>query len=244
VLGAQRAALLDDVGLLQTALLAPVPAEAGDAQLSVAYRPAAGLAAGGDFYDVIALDDGRVVLFVGDVMGRGVKAAAAMAQMRAAVRAYLAIDPDPAVVMSKLDILFRQYDMAQLVTLVYGVVDPTRDELHLANAGHPPPVLLRVDGTREQLPDPDGVPLGVGGVGRSPIRVRFQAGDTLLAFTDGLIERREEDIDTGQKRLLGAVPSLRGTGGSLSVLLERLVEDVRDHTRSDDVAAVAVRRRG
>jgi GAF domain-containing protein len=226
---------------LQRAVLPDRIARVPGWDISALYLPAGRTEVGGDFYDVIALDDGRVVLFVGDVMGRGVKAAAAMAQMRAAVRAYLAIDPDPAVVMSKLDILFRQYDMAQLVTLVYGVVDPTRDELHLANAGHPPPVLLRVDGAREQLPDPDGVPLGVGGVGRSPIRVRFQAGDTLLAFTDGLIERRGEDIDAGQGRLLDALGAL-GAAAGLDEGLVPVVDAVRDHTRDDDVAAVAVRR--
>ncbi|MGN6129693.1 MAG: GAF domain-containing SpoIIE family protein phosphatase, partial [Nocardioidaceae bacterium] len=226
---------------LQRAVLPDRVAKLPGWDISALYLPAGRTDVGGDFYDVIELDDGRVVLFVGDVMGRGVKAAAAMAQMRSAVRAYLAIDPDPGVVMSNLDVLFRQYDMAQLVTLVYGIVDPARDEVHLANAGHPPPVVLRADGTREQLPDPDGVPLGVGGVGRSPVRVPFRAGDTLLAFTDGLIERRDEDIDAGQERLLDALGSLAATTG-LDEALVALVDAVRDHTRDDDVAVVALRR--
>ncbi len=226
---------------LQRAVLPDRVAQVPGWDISALYLPAGRTEVGGDFYDVIALDDGRVVLFVGDVMGRGVRAAAAMAQMRAAVRAYLAIDPDPAVVMGKLDILFRQYDLAQLVTLVYGVVDPARDELHLANAGHPPPVLLRADGSRELLPDPDGVPLGVGEMTRAPVRVPFRAGDMVVAFTDGLIERRDEDIDAGQQRLVDALGSL-GRSDTLDEALVTLVDEVRDHSRDDDVAVVAIRR--
>ncbi len=210
--------------------------------LAALYLPAGRTEVGGDFYDVIALEDGRVVMFVGDVMGRGVKAAAAMAQMRSAVRAYLAIDPDPAAVLEKLDTLFQQFDLAQLVTLVYGVVDPVRDEITLCNAGHPPPVVLHADGTSAQLPDPDGVPLGVGGSTRTPIRFPFLPGDTVLAFTDGLIERRTEDIDAGQRRLLDALPALAARAGDLETTLAALVETVRDHTRDDDVAVLAVRR--
>ena len=90
------------------------------------YRPSGRTEVGGDFYDAVPLSDGRLALFVGDVMGRGVAAAAAMAQMRAAVRAYAAVDPTPEMVMSKLDLMFEQYPTDQLVTLVYLVVDPAR----------------------------------------------------------------------------------------------------------------------
>ncbi len=209
--------------------------------IAALYSPAGRTDVGGDFYDVIALEDGRVAFFVGDVMGRGVNAAAAMAQMRSALRAYLAVDPDPSVVTGKLDTLFHHYDFAQLVTLVYGVVDPAHDELHLANAGHPPPVVLRANGSVEQLPDPDGVPLGVTGPPRSPARLPLFVGDTLVAFTDGLIERRDEDIDEGQARLLAALPGLAAPR-PLEDALASLVDQVRDHTRNDDVAAVALRR--
>ena len=93
-------------------------------------------------------------------MGRGVAAAAAMAQMRAAVRAYTAIDPTPSAVMTNLDRMFDRYPTDQLVTLVHVVIDPARDELVVTNAGHPPPVLLRADLATEQLPLADGPPLG------------------------------------------------------------------------------------
>jgi serine phosphatase RsbU (regulator of sigma subunit) len=205
------------------------------------YSPAGRTEVGGDFFDTIPLGDGRLALFVGDVMGRGVHAAAAMAQMRAAVRAYAAVDPTPAVVMANLDRMFDHYPTDQLVTLVYLVADPARDELVMANAGHPPPVVLRADGSTEQLPMADGVPLGTLPQGRTQTSVRFYGGDALLAFTDGLIERRHEDIDVGQDRLLAALGALAEP--RLSPALDRVVDEVRDATRDDDVAALVARRR-
>jgi serine phosphatase RsbU (regulator of sigma subunit) len=205
------------------------------------YSPAGRTEVGGDFFDAIPLGDGRVALFVGDVMGRGVHAAAAMAQMRAAVRAYAAVDPTPASVMENLDRMFDQFPSDQLVTLVYLVADPAKEELVVTNAGHPPPVLLRADGSTEQLPFADGVPLGTFPAGRKQSTVPFCAGDTLLAFTDGLIERRAEDIDAGQERLLAALGVLADP--DLSRALSRVVDEVRDPTRDDDVAALVARRR-
>ena len=204
------------------------------------YSPAGRTEVGGDFFDAIPLGDGRVALFVGDVMGRGVHAAAAMAQMRAAVRAYAAVDPTPVRVMENLDRMFDQFPSDQLVTLVYLVADPVREELVVTNAGHPPPVLLRADGSTEQLPFADGVPLGTLPAGRKQSSVPFCAGDTLLAFTDGLIERRSEDIDRGQGRLLAALGALAEP--DLSGALGRVVDEVRDPTRDDDVAALVARR--
>ena len=204
------------------------------------YSPSGRTEVGGDFYDVIPLEHGRVAMFVGDVMGRGVSAAAAMAQMRAAVRAYAALDPTPEVVLARLDQMFARYPTEQLVTLIYLVADPARDELVVANAGHPPPILLRVDLATQQLPLADGAPLGVAPQERHQTSVPFRAGDTVIAFTDGLIERRDEDITDGQERLLHAVPSL--AGGDLAVALADTVDQGRDPSRDDDVAVLAARR--
>ncbi|HEX8970143.1 GAF domain-containing SpoIIE family protein phosphatase [Oryzihumus sp.] len=209
-------------------------------ELASYYGPSGRTEVGGDFYDAIPLSDGRLVLFVGDVMGRGVGAAAAMAQMRAAVRAYAALDPAPATVTSRLDLMFAQYPTEQLVTLVYMVADPTRGELVVANAGHPPPVLLRRDGRSEPLPLASGPPLGIAEQPRQELTVPLERGDTLVAFTDGLIERRDEDIDRGQQRMDEAMTRLTGT--DLSVALHELVAELRDASRDDDVAALAVRR--
>jgi len=204
------------------------------------YSPAGRTEVGGDFYDAVGLPDGRLAIVVGDVMGRGVAAAAGMAQMRSAVRAYLAVEPTPEVVLRLLDQLFDTYSFSQLVTMVLVLIDPEHDELVVVNAGHPPPVILRADGGVEQLPYAHGAPLGAPTGRRHAVTVPFHAGDTILAFTDGLIERREEDIDQGQSRLLDSVPLL--AGGGLSEALAEVVERTRCPARDDDVAALAVRR--
>jgi PAS domain S-box-containing protein len=225
---------------LQHAVLPDLTAGLPGWELAKHYSPAGRTEVGGDFFDALALADGRLAVFVGDVMGRGVAAAAAMAQMRASIRAYIAVDPTPEAVLGHLDLLFTTYDMTQLVTLVYLVVDPERDELTLINAGHPPPVILRADGRTEQAPWANGGPLGIATEERAALTFDFNAGDTVIAFTDGLIERREEDIDVGQRRFLELVPELGRH--PLAEALPRIVEATRDHTREDDVAALAVRR--
>jgi PAS domain S-box-containing protein len=209
-------------------------------QIASYYSPSGRTDVGGDFYDAVPLSHGRLAIFVGDVMGRGVTAAAAMAQMRSAVRAYIAVDPAPEAVMANLDLMFARYPTEQLVTLVYLLLDPARDELAVANAGHPPPVLLRADLGTEQLPLATGCPLGVQPANRTQASVPFHAGDTVLAFTDGLIERRDEDIDKGQDRVLKALASLAEP--DLSAALDAIVTRLRDPSRDDDVAALAVRR--
>ena len=225
---------------LQHAVLPETLPETAGWQLASHYSPSGRTEVGGDFYDTVPLSDGRLAMFVGDVMGRGVAAAAAMAQMRAAVRAYTAVDPAPDVVMTKLDLMFTQYPTEQLVTLVYLVMDPERDQLVMCNAGHPPPVLLRADRRTEQLPTTDGCPLGAMQQDRRQATVPFHRGDTILAFTDGLIERRDEDISRGQERVLDALARL--AGDDLSGALDQVVDLLRDPARDDDVAALAARR--
>ena len=212
-----------------------------DWEMAGYYRPAGSTEVGGDFYDAVALDDGRVAVFMGDVMGRGIPAAAAMAQVRSAIRAYVVIDPSPDAVMTKLDLMFHKYDIAQLVTLVYLVLDPDRDEIALVNAGHPPPLVVGPDGFIERLPLAESPPLGVEGFERRTLRVPFRAGATLLAFTDGLVERRGEDIDNGLDRLGRRAPAL--AGADLPERLQELVVALTGEGREDDVAAIVVRRR-
>jgi serine phosphatase RsbU (regulator of sigma subunit) len=130
----------------------------------------------------------------------------------------------------------------QLVTLCYVLCDATSGTLRVASAGHPPPSVLRADGTVEQLPFADGPPLGVPAAPRVPVSVPFGIGDTLLAFTDGLIERRDEDIDSGLERLARAVPHLGASDLAAGVV--DVVEAVRDDTYDDDMAALALRRIG
>ncbi len=226
---------------LQRAVLPELPAQTPGWEVASYYSPAGRTEVGGDFFDVLLQSDGRLVAFVGDVMGRGVRAAAAMAQIRAAIRAYVAVDPDPAHVLGRMDQLFDAYDVGQLVTLVYLVADTAHDQVSMVNAGHPPPVILRADGSVEQLASTGGPPLGTGDRDREVTTFPLAAGDLVLAYTDGLIERRGEDIDVGQLRVVEAAAEL--ADGSLPERVEHLVTRIRDHTRSDDVAALAVRRR-
>lgn len=225
---------------LQRAVLPDAMPETPGWDLAAYYNPSGRTEVGGDFYDAIPLEDGSLVLFVGDVMGRGVDAAAAMAQMRAAVRAYVAINPTPEVVMGRFDRMFGLFPSEQLVTLVYLLVEPARDRLTWANAGHPPPVLLRADGGTEQLPLAEGAPLGTVPQERYQDSVRFEPGDAVVIFTDGLIERRDEDISAGQARVLDAVPDLARE--DLSGALNDVAKRLQDPSRDDDVAVLAARR--
>jgi serine phosphatase RsbU (regulator of sigma subunit) len=231
------------IRLQQAILPAVLPAVPGY-EVAAEYRAAGRTEVGGDFYDVIPLPDGRVAFAVGDVMGRGVAAAAAMAQMRAAVRAYVAIDPEPGAVLGNLDLMFADQgmfaarDSPQLVTLLYLLADG--DRVAVGNAGHPPPLLLGPDGSAEFLPMADDVPLGVASDTRTASFVHLPPGAILLVYTDGLIERRREDIGEGLDRLLVAGRNLGGA--PLGPGLRQLVEALQDPERDDDVTAVAVRR--
>jgi serine phosphatase RsbU (regulator of sigma subunit) len=226
---------------LQEAVLPQTLSASTGWELAHVYNPSGRTEVGGDFYDVIELDDGRLVMFVGDVMGRGVAAAAAMAQVRAAVRAYAAVNPAPDVVLTRLDLMYTRFPSEQMVTLLYVVADPARDELTVCNAGHPPPLLLHTDGRVTQLPDADGAPLGVGQPVRQPTTHVLRAGETVVAFTDGLIERRDEDITDGQRRAVDAVTCLLGQ--DLTTAVPAFVDAVRDPSRDDDVAVLVARRR-
>jgi serine phosphatase RsbU (regulator of sigma subunit) len=211
-------------------------------ELAKFYSPAGRTEVGGDFYDAVPLANGQLVLFVGDVMGRGVDAAAAMARTSAAVRAYMVEDATPRVVMTKLDRMFEEYRTDQLVTLVYLVLDPTHDGIVMANAGHPSPFIRRAVGRSEELPFGGEPPLGAPAGRRQQETAEFHVGDTLLAFTDGLVERRDEDVDESRGRLREHLRLLAGP--DLSAALDELVGLVRDPSRDDDVAALAVRRTG
>ena len=228
------------VQLQHAVLPATLPAIEG-CDVAACYSPSGRTEVGGDFYDVIALPDGRVVIFVGDVMGRGVQAAASMAQMRAAVRAYIAVDPRPDVVLTKLDTMLSHYGDDQFVTLVYLLADVATNSLLMANAGHPAPILVRADSSVEHLPSADGGPLAINeGRRRRQHRLVFEPGDSILVFTDGLIERRTEDIDQGRARLSAALGALAET--DLHRDLREIIAAVVDDTHNDDVAAVALRR--
>lgn len=235
--------LRDSALRLQRAVLPDRLPDVAGWELAVSYLPAGRSGAGGDFYDVFPLDDDRVSFFVGDVMGRGVEATTMMAQMRSTIRTLIAIDPEPLAVMRGLDKVFERWHVEQLVTVVYGIADTARGEVRVVNAGHPAPAVVRADGRVEMVSTPETLILGVGGGPRGVVTFPLAPGDVLLAYTDGLVERRGEGLDQSLGRLACSAGPLHRSP-DLSGDLARLVEEVRDPARDDDVAVVAMRRLG
>lgn len=225
---------------LHEAVLPSTLPQVDGAEIVAEYQPSGRTDVGGDFYDVVVLGPDRVALVVGDVMGRGVAAAARMAQTRAAVRALVALDPRPSAVFAGLDRVFESEGIEELVTMVYAVVELSAGTCTVASAGHPAPVVVAPAGPVRSV-DATGVLLGAGGGVRPEAVVTLEPGATLVLFTDGLFERRGEDVDEGLARITGLAARLRD--GGLAESLVDLVEMGRDPTRDDDVAALALRRR-
>ncbi|SCE79367.1 PP2C family protein-serine/threonine phosphatase [Micromonospora mirobrigensis] len=176
------------------------------------YLPAPSvLNAGGDWYDKIALGDGRHALLVGDVVGHGVKAALAMGQLRTAARALAARVAGPAALLTELDSYVAALPDVVFCTAACVVVDPSAGTLRYALAGHPPPLLRRTDGTVVRLAV-TGRPLGVAGRPRVEQELAASADELLVLYTDGLVETPGEVIDAGIDRLAAAVAA-EGAGG-------------------------------
>ena len=221
---------------LQRSLL-PAP-RFSPAQLEVAtyYQPGVeGTQVGGDWYDVIELGAGRTALVIGDVMGRGVGAAAVMAQLSAAVRAYARLDLPPADVLEHLDDLVRDLGEDQIVTCVYAVYDPRDRRLTLANAGHLPPLLALPDGSVRRLADGAGPLLGSGPFTLEERSVTLPVGARLTLYTDGLVERRDRPIDTGIDHLAA---ELQAHDGGVATLPGELVAALVPVASDDDIAVL------
>ncbi len=190
---------------------------------------------GGDWFDVMPLSSGRVAYVIGDVMGRGLRAAAAMGQLRTAVRMLAVLDPMPDEVLTHLDDLALSTAQVQLATCVYAVFDAVTRELCFATAGHLPPVVQDRDGKARLLEPPSGAPLGVGGVPYEARTVSVADGSRLLLYTDGLVETRGSDIDEGLATLVDALASAPADLEALcDHLLHKLGRAAEGH--NDDVA--------
>ncbi|MFG2648642.1 SpoIIE family protein phosphatase [Streptomyces sp. NPDC048436] len=184
---------------LQDSMLPHIEPRMTGCDIATRYLPGTLLGrVGGDWFDSVKLPGSRTALVVGDVMGHGLNSAAMMGQLRTAVQTMAALDLPPAQLLRNLDDLAQRLGEHYLATCLYAVYDPIVGELHLANAGHIPPVLVRADDGRSELLDlPTGAPIGVGGVPFEAVRVRVAPGDRLLMCTDGLVEVRGEDIGVG-----------------------------------------------
>ncbi|MFL5863353.1 MAG: PP2C family protein-serine/threonine phosphatase [Solirubrobacteraceae bacterium] len=224
---------------LQHALLPDRLPQVAGVQASALYEAGEqGVDVGGDWYDVIELGGGRLLLVVGDVSGRGLRAATTMASLRYAIRAYCAQGDGPVEILSKISRLVDVSESGQLATVLCALLDPDRRLLSVTSAGHLPPLLLSDDGGR-YIDTEVGLPIGVDrGSKYHATTVTLPPAGTVVAFTDGLVETRGESLDEGLERLRVAAT---GHDVALSELLERLVKDLVNGRSQDDVAIVGVR---
>ncbi|MEU1119249.1 MULTISPECIES: SpoIIE family protein phosphatase [unclassified Streptomyces] len=244
VLYGREAYIADE--LQRTMLPETLPRPTG-VRLASRYLPAAETArVGGDWYDAIPLPGSRVALVVGDVMGHSMTSAAIMGQLRTTAQTLAGLDLPPQEVLHHLDEQAQRLGSDRMATCLYAVYDPVAHRITIANAGHPPPVLLHLGGRAEVLRVPPGAPIGVGGVDFEAVELDAPAGATLLLYTDGLVESRLRDVWTGIEQLrerLAATAQL--TGPDHPPPLEALCDEVLDMLgpgdRDDDIALLAAR---
>lgn len=210
-------------------------------QRAVRYQAALGdVEVGGDWYDLWMIDDRRVGMVVGDVVGRGVVAAAAMGQLRSAVRATVGAAASPADALHHVDAMTRQITGSPGATVVLGILDLRTGAVRLASAGHLPPLLAKVEGVRV-LDGMIGTPIGFFAAegAREGMTVKLGPEDTLVLYSDGLVERRDENIDDGIARLAKVLEEHREL--PVEGLADTLLDLVPAPGNPDDVALVCVR---
>jgi serine phosphatase RsbU (regulator of sigma subunit) len=230
---------------LQRSLLPQLPDISG-LTLAARYLAAGtGQEVGGDWFDAFPITGGRVGIVIGDVIGHDLRAASAMAQVRAALRAY-AVDGDaPAAVLNRLDHLVDTFDLTQLVTVIYGVLEPAAEDgsriLRYANAGHLPPLILTAGGEVSALTGGASVVIGAPiPIEHAQAEQRLEPGSTLLLFTDGLVEVPGWPLEEAMAQLAIAVAG-DGDDAGVEALCERVVATASDRSLRDDIAILAVR---
>jgi serine phosphatase RsbU (regulator of sigma subunit)/anti-sigma regulatory factor (Ser/Thr protein kinase)/anti-anti-sigma regulatory factor len=207
--------------------------------------------AGGDWFDAIPLADGSVALVVGDVVGHGVAASAAMGQLRAVLTELLAAETDLGRVLERTDAFAARTPDLRAATLALAVLDPASGRLRYTTCGHPPPLVIGIDGTARYL---EGTGTGPLGTGSPPVLVTsaLAPGELVLLYSDGLVERPGQTIDEGMAELAAAAAeqSLAAAEQSLAAAAEpvaervcqRIVELLTPASRADDVTALAAQR--
>jgi two-component system CheB/CheR fusion protein len=226
--------------VLQKSLLKPVIAVPG-LEIGLAYRPAhAAELVGGDFYDLFALGEGRFAVVIGDVSGSGVQAASLTETTRATLRALASLELSPSAIMTKAnELLLAQVPREHFVTASLAIVDIERGKVVVSSAGHPP--LLVCGGTTRTLEAPHGTPLGTIGTLYAEAEFDFLTGETLVLYTDGLIEARRGTDFFGEGRLMEALSGRSWV--DVQEMVETLVATVTEHAGrlADDLAVIAVR---
>ena len=249
--------------ILQRSLLPPGDPEASGLDIACRYLPGnAATEVGGDWFDVIELPGHRTALVVGDVMGRGLRAAVAMGELRTAVRTLALLDLEPAEVLSALDEIARglgtpggvqqatrtarqprDADLSEvyLATCVYAVYDSVTRRCTFANAGHLPPVLVEPGEAALMLDVPPGMPLGVGGEPFEEVEVELPEGALLALYTDGLVESRDHPLDEGLQAFVGA---LTDPSRPLEDVCDHILNTLDTHHGEDDIALLMARVQG
>ena len=222
---------------LQHALLPELPRIPG-LEVGARYVPGtAGIEVGGDWFDVVATGDGRCSFVMGDVSGRGLRAATTMAALRFAARAYMSQGDDPATVVTKLGRLQESEGGETFATALVGEIDPAAHCARLVSAGHLPPLLVQGRGKRF-VEMPVTTPIGIAGPPPEPVTVDLPAGATLIAFTDGLVERAQESLDAGLERLSELeVPAEE----PVEAVVDRVIDRLLPAGAIDDTAVLALR---
>ncbi|MGW0965885.1 SpoIIE family protein phosphatase [Streptomyces sp. NPDC002516] len=230
--------------LQHTMLPSSLPEPTG-VRLASRYLPASKTAqVGGDWYDAIPLPGNRVALIVGDVMGHSMTSAAIMGQLRTIVQTLAGLDLPPNEVLHHLDEQAQRLGSDHIATCLYAIYDPIAHRLLMANAGHPPAVLLYEDGRAEVLGVPPGAPIGVGGVVFESVEMAAPTGATLVLYTDGLVESRDTDIGSGVEALRTRLEGTARGLTSLEVLCDDVLGTLGPGARDDDIALLTARFEG
>ncbi|WP_406328078.1 SpoIIE family protein phosphatase [Streptomyces sp. NBC_00203] len=227
----------------------PSPSAARTASRYLPASEHAGL--GGDWFDVIPLSGARVALVVGDVVGHDLQSAVTMGRLRSAVRTLADLDLSPDELLIHLDDQMNRFldergDEGSLVTgatCLYAVYDPVSRHCHLARAGHPPPAVVSADGGVDFVDLPGGPPLGLGGVVFEEREITLGDGDLLVLYTDGLLESREQDLDTGLRRMRDTLFRTPASATPQEVC-DTLIRELLLPGRHDDVAVLVARMSG
>jgi serine phosphatase RsbU (regulator of sigma subunit) len=222
---------------LQRSLLPSHPPDAPGLEIAARYVPGHAAGVGGDWYDVFTLPGGHLGVVIGDVSGHGLASAVVMGRLRSALRAYTLVTDNPAQALTMLDRKVHHFEAGSLATVLYATISPDRSTIQASLAGHLRPVLA-VPGQDAVICDlPVDPPLGL--AGHQPARryaeLSFPPGALLLCYTDGLVERRHEVIDTGIERLRKAV-----TAGPAEQACTTAVAALAEERPEDDIAILAI----
>ncbi|MEU7774221.1 GAF domain-containing SpoIIE family protein phosphatase [Micromonospora taraxaci] len=239
--GQARAQVLDRQAALalQRSLLPAQLPDIPGLDLAARYAPGHDLGIGGDWYDVFVLPSGWLGAVIGDVSGHGLPSAVVMGRIRSALRAYALDADDPAEALTSLDRKIHHFEAGTLTTAVYALIAPDRTTVHLSCAGHLPPLLVAPGQPAQLVNVTVDRPLGVGRpmISRRTTVLDLPPGAALVFYTDGLIERRTELIDTGIERLAAAVRS-----EPAEALCDHIMTTTAPEHPDDDIALLVIRR--